>query len=188
MREALLSELAAYASGHPEESPTIGRFADFVAGHPDAMARSCMEGHVTGSAFVVDPWLTRVLMVHHAKLDRWLQPGGHCEMGEDGLAAALREAREETGLGVMPLLEGRLLDIDIHAFPARGDVPAHLHYDLRYLLEAGHGTETPSEESHALEWLEFHEARRRNGDASISRPLAKVEALRGKLSAARKDT
>ena len=81
----------------------------------------------------------RVLLLHHRKLDRWLQPGGHAEPGEaDGEEVALREAREETGIAALRLHPDapRPLDVDVHAIPARGSEPAHLHLDLRYVVIA----------------------------------------------------
>ena len=78
----------------------------FVDDHPDALLRSCVEGHLTGSAMVVDPASRQVLMLLHSKVRRWLQPGGHAD-GDAALpGVALREAEEETGLdpaGVVPL-------------------------------------------------------------------------------------
>jgi len=42
----------------------------------------------------------KVLLIHHRKLDRWLPLGGHIELDEDPEQAALREAKEESGLDV----------------------------------------------------------------------------------------
>jgi len=42
----------------------------------------------------------KVLLIHHRKLDKWLPLGGHIELHEDPEQAALREAREESGLDV----------------------------------------------------------------------------------------
>lgn len=52
----------------------------------------------TVALFVVDAG--RVLLVHHRRLGRWLPLGGHIELDEDPEAAALREAKEESGLDV----------------------------------------------------------------------------------------
>lgn len=180
-RSALLAALAEYRERHPAEAAVADRIASFVSAHADAFGRSCLEGHVTGSAFVVEAGLARVLFVHHGKLDKWLQPGGHCEAGESAYQAALREVLEETGLEGRPLLDGRIFDLDVHPFPERGGVPAHLHYDVRYLFLGEAGLERHSEESHALAWLDLAEAERRNGGASILRPLAKIRDLREAL-------
>src|SRR2546426_6375560 len=42
----------------------------------------------------------KVLLIHHRKLNAWLPLGGHIELDEDPEQAALREAREESGLEV----------------------------------------------------------------------------------------
>jgi len=113
---------------------------DFCAHHPDALHRTCLDGHLTGSAVVVDEAGERTLLLHHAKLDRWLQPGGHAD-GDGNLAnVAWREATEETGLVGLRLIRPAI-DIDIHAIPARPDEPEHLHLDLRFAVMAPAGAE-----------------------------------------------
>ena len=42
----------------------------------------------------------KVLLIHHRKLNKWLPLGGHIELEEDPEQAALREAKEESGLDV----------------------------------------------------------------------------------------
>lgn len=107
----------------------------FCAEHGDALHRSCLEGHLTGSAFVVDPDSKSVLLIHHRKLGRWLQPGGHAD-GQGNLAlVALSEVREETGLDRLNILLPAF-DIDVHAIPARPGEPEHLHLDLRFVVVA----------------------------------------------------
>src|SRR4051812_12023843 len=54
-------------------------------------------GHVTCTALVLHPRDSRVLFMHHHRLERWLLPGGHVEEQDASLAAAAgREACEET--------------------------------------------------------------------------------------------
>jgi 8-oxo-dGTP pyrophosphatase MutT (NUDIX family) len=177
-RIALAAEIRAYRSSHPDEAGVADRFLDFLTTNVNCLSRSCLSGHVTGSAFIVAPDLDRILFVHHAKLDLWLQPGGHCEPGETAIEAARREALEETGVEVEPWPGTGLFDIDIHPIPARGEVPAHFHYDARYLFVARVGSVTVSEESHAVEWLALGEAMRRNDVPSISRPIGKLDGFR----------
>jgi 8-oxo-dGTP pyrophosphatase MutT (NUDIX family) len=40
------------------------------------------------------------LLIHHRRLGKWLPLGGHIELDEDPEIAALREAKEESGLDV----------------------------------------------------------------------------------------
>ncbi len=118
---------------HAETIAAREQVLAFCAEHPDALRRSCLAGHLTGSALVVDPGRGQALLLHHAKLDRWLQPGGHAD-GDGNLAAvALKEATEETGIDGLRVV-APAIDIDVHSIPARGDEPEHLHLDVRFLV------------------------------------------------------
>lgn len=57
-----------------------------------------MTTHICTSAILIDPKTKKILLVHHKKLKKWVQPGGHIEDGEDPEEATLREIYEETGL------------------------------------------------------------------------------------------
>ena len=83
-----------------------------------AFGRDPAISHVTGSAFVLSPDLDAVLLTHHAKLDRWLQLGGHCDGIADACFVAQKEAYEESGLSRLRLLTPEVFDVDIHEIPA----------------------------------------------------------------------
>ena len=177
-RNKLIDDLEAYRAHHPDEAATTDRFLAFVRGHRRCFHRDCLPGHVTASAWLVDPTGSRALLTHHRKLNRWLQPGGHCDGDPDTLATALREAAEESGLAVEACSDVPL-DIDIHAIPARkagparAAEPAHFHYDLRYALRAKSDAFRVGVESHALAWVGFSDLADYTLDASIARMLAK---------------
>ena len=151
-RNKLMERLAAYRRRWPEESETVARFEAFLDSHPDCFERYCAVGHITGSAWLVNRTGDRVLLTHHRKLGRWLQPGGHCDGDPNTLEVALREAREESALEVRALDED-IFDLDVHLIPARGDEPAHYHYDVRFLVQAMEDRFRVSEESRALAWV-----------------------------------
>lgn len=147
--------LASYLERCPEERSTVDRFLDLLDTTPDCYDRSGRPGHITGAAWLVSPDGREVLLTHHRKLGRWLQLGGHSDGDPDPLSVATREAIEESGLQVRPIGPG-LLDIDIHAIPARADESEHLHYDLRFAFITTSGREyTVSDESHELAWIEI---------------------------------
>lgn len=129
----------------------------------DANGHSSFErnndlGHVTSSAFIVSPDRKKTLLMHHKKLDRWLQPGGHCDGETDTLASAKREAHEETGLTKLIRIGSFPFDIDIHEIPARKDEPAHLHHDIRYLFEADPSEIVPgNHESYQTSWIDMNQ-------------------------------
>jgi 8-oxo-dGTP pyrophosphatase MutT (NUDIX family) len=129
------------------------RILAFVDAHDDALHRSCAPGHLTGSAMVVDGRRTRALLLHHRKLGRWLQPGGHADGDGDLARVALREATEETGIDGLVLASPLPVDLDVHEVRPPGEA-AHLHLDVRYLVIAPDGAEAiGNHESTALRWV-----------------------------------
>ncbi len=159
----------------PEEQRSWSRVKTFVSQQPGAFSRDAsIGGHVTGSAFVLSPDRRAVLLTHHRKLNRWLQLGGHCDGIADVPFVALKEAYEESGLSRIGFIQRAVLDVDIHTIPARGAEPEHLHYDIRYLLQAETGEIAASAESHALAWVPLAELESVTDAPSILRMRDKV--------------
>lgn len=177
-RRPLLALLAAHrarVSGDGERAEQIERF---VRTHPDCFERTCRPGHITASAWVVSPDHRRVLLTHHRKLDRWLQVGGHADGDGDVLAVALRETREESGLADLTVVGDGPFDLDVHAIPARGDEPEHLHHDVRWLLVAGPGQALQvSDESNDLRWFEDGELDAILDEESLRRMARRARTL-----------
>ena len=178
----LARALDAHRPADPEEATDLERIRQFVQRHRDPFDRRIAEGHLTGSALVVSAAGDRVLLLHHRKLQRWLQPGGHADPGEAaGEAVALREAGEETGIAGLALHPSapRPLDVDVHEIPARKDEPAHLHLDLRYLVVApAEAAPVRSEvESLELRWFGWEELSRLDLDPGLQRALAKARSF-----------
>ncbi|MGH9211788.1 MAG: NUDIX hydrolase [Acidimicrobiales bacterium] len=142
--------------GAPAHEAVRLRMLAFVDAHPDALHRSCAEGHLTGSAMVVDPASHRFILMLHAKVGLWLQPGGHAD-GDAALpGVALKEATEETGISGLRVA-APAIDLDVHEFIAPGE-PRHLHFDVRYLVIAPPGAEpVRNHESRDLGWFTLDE-------------------------------
>jgi len=168
-RQPLLDSLENYRERHPVEAEVVARYRHFVAEEADCFERSLLKGHVTGSAWIVDPGGTQTLLTHHAKLERWLQLGGHADGESDVAAVALREAREESGIAAFELLGQGIFDIDIHTIPERKGIPEHLHYDVRFLLRAASKEFVVSEESIDLAWVPLAELEDYTREASMLR-------------------
>jgi 8-oxo-dGTP pyrophosphatase MutT (NUDIX family) len=177
-----------------EERENLFRLRDFVLRTPDCFERTCVEGHITGSALVTDPHGQHVLLTLHAKLNKWLQLGGHVDGESDIPNAALREAREESGrsetiffpyeelFGAAVTVHPLPFDIDIHLIPARKQDPEHFHFDVRFLCSLDPALPLMiSEESHDLRWLSLSDAQTLTDERSMQRQFFKLQALRERL-------
>ena len=153
------------------------RMLQFVKQNKDCFKRELAIGHITGSAWIVNPARTKTLMLHHRKLDRWLQPGGHSDGDPNTLAVALREASEESGIhidNIKPVGEV-IFDVDIHTIPTNKKEVQHEHFDVRFLLEIDDRLPLVSnEESNEVRWLSLGDVSDFNTDRSIERMLIKT--------------
>lgn len=182
--QPLVDQLDRYAGRFPDEIAVVERFRGLLAEHPNCYDRDCWAGHLTASAWLVDPAGREVLLTHHRKLDAWLQLGGHCDGNTDPAAVAICEAEEESGLEV-ELLWPDILDLDVHAIPARRDDPTHDHFDVRYALVSRSGREyRVSDESHDLAWVRLDEIESYTAEPSIQRMARKFNALGHQLQQA----
>lgn len=194
-RDTWASGRASYqAFSAAEEGGILSTFQTFVAEHSDCFERSLAHGHVTGSALVVSPDLSQVLLTLHAKLGKWLQLGGHADGQPEVHAVAAREVEEESGLrhirfcpyeslfGLAPERDPLPFDFDSHDIPARPAEAAHVHYDVRYLIIAD-----PQEplaitaESKDLRWFPIDTARQLTAERSMQRQFDKVDWLKSRL-------
>jgi 8-oxo-dGTP pyrophosphatase MutT (NUDIX family) len=136
----------------PEELSLIERFEQLLQEKPVCFGRQ-PGGHITASAWIVNPEKSAALLTHHKKFNKWLQLGGHCDDNPDVAAGALREAQEESGIQNFTFIIPEIFDIDIHAIPG----PCAYHYDVRFLLQAEHTNFLVSDESHNLAWAPFEQ-------------------------------
>lgn len=172
-------ELQQYNTAYSSEAKYQARFVSLLRNFPTCFSRRLESGHVTGSAWVVSENHEEVVLLHHKKLDRWLQPGGHADGEEDILKVAQKELEEETGLQQYRWVSDKIFDIDIHLIPGRGAEKAHFHYDIRFLAVAS--TSAPlivSSESRAVAWVPLSSVTRKTGfDESILRMADKTSDL-----------
>ena len=174
--------LTAHHPSDEKETADLRAMCGFAVSLSAPFSRDGQPAHFTGSAVVVTPDGAKVCLVLHAKLKRWLQPGGHADPADFGSmeATALREAREETGCEVsLHARAPRPLDVDVHVIPARKTEPEHRHLDVRYLVVAANPRALAHDpnESHGAQWLTWEEALDRADEAPLRRMLEKARAL-----------
>lgn len=178
-RRSLIDALIRYEQASPEQSPCAARIRELVEREPRCAERDCFPAHLTGSAWVVNGSGDKALLLHHAKLQKWLQPGGHADGDFDLLGVALREASEESGLASLRSFSLEVFDVDIHPIPARGSTPDHFHYDVRFVLMADEREELKeSDESRGLQWVPLDDLERFTEEVSVTRLREKWRRVR----------
>ncbi|MFN5554896.1 MAG: NUDIX hydrolase [Chryseotalea sp.] len=180
-KQELIHALSIYTSKYEVEAAFSKRFLSLLE-NENAFQRTHLPGHITGSAWICNEDFSKVLLVHHAKLNRWLQPGGHADGDENIIQVALKETEEETGIKHYSILAESIFDLDIHRIPERKDMPAHDHYDIRILVQASDKQEIiVSEESHDLKWFALDEVKNLTDEQSVLRMVEKVTVMATKI-------
>jgi len=174
-REKLKVQFENYRTPYEEESDFVQSFMDLL-GDEKAFVRERLAGHFTASAWIVNKRRTHTLLTLHRKLGRWLQLGGHADGNENLLEVALTEAKEESGLSSLQLVDSSIFDLDMHIIPERKHVPEHFHYDVRFMIEADIAEPLQiSNESLSLAWITFDSVQDMIGyNPSILRMLEKT--------------
>lgn len=133
LRDDAQRVLDRWTAPDPQQDQLRTELLAHCAAHPDALWKQGPPAHLTASALVLNRSLDRVLLTLHAKAGMWLQFGGHFEPADESvLAAATREAREESGIADLEL-HPQLAHVDRHALLATGFGRCSEHLDLRYV-------------------------------------------------------
>ncbi len=178
-REPVLKLLQAYQPFQNADKQARDETLAFVRTTENCFERTSLCGHLTGSAWIVNPSHNMALLTHHRKLNRWLQLGGHADGDPDIFRVAHREALEESGLTRITPFSTEIFDIDIHEIPARASEPRHKHYDLRFLFEADPSLPLViSDESHDLQWIAYDQLEQYETDQSVLRLMRKTLRLK----------
>lgn len=173
-----LEEIKKYKAQNKSEKKSKKKIINFILNNQENTGRKNPEGHLTASAWIVNNERDKVLLHKHLAINKWIQLGGHVEENELVKEAALREAKEESGLNSFSLLNENIFDIDHHKIPANKNQTEHIHYDIRYLLEADDKEALEkSSESKNLKWLELNEIEEYVSEESVLRMLRKTEEL-----------
>jgi len=175
MRMLTIEELLVRASGIAPAS--VVRRAIDLAETGDPTNRDRFDpGHFTASGFVVSPNGSSLLLIHHRRLDRWLQPGGHIDPVDlSPIAAAAREVEEETGVATESVLPD-LIDLDIHRIPPRDPEPVHEHFDLRFAFRALDADLIADDEVKDAIWVRWADVASYDVDESVLRGAAALRA------------
>jgi 8-oxo-dGTP pyrophosphatase MutT (NUDIX family) len=152
LHASVVSTLTDWTPPNPAQDALRQAILAFVLGRPDACRRACVPGHITASALVLDHTGGQALLTLHPRLGRWVQLGGHCEDADaDIVAAALREAEEESGIDGLTI-ESMPAALHVHALTCSLGVPTR-HLDVQFVAHAPADAQiTCSDESLDLRW------------------------------------
>lgn len=187
--ESLISSLETHWKHFPEEKSYVDRMIDFLRNNNEKSFHNHHwdDGHITASMLIVNHERTKVLLIFHKKLKRWLQFGGHSDDSPDVLATAIREFHEESGIGEDPKIlsfkasgELPIFDLDIHSIPSdlKGR-PAHLHYDVRFLWSISEDVPLAhqAEEVDDIRWFDIDGVEKYIEEKNLMRMIGKIKNL-----------
>lgn len=168
-RKTLIELLEKYTPA-PQEADSKQNILFFIESNPNCFDRTLEVGHITGSAWLVNKSGDKALLMHHRKLDKWLQLGGHADGESDILSVALKEAQEESGIQNIEPVMNDIFDIDIHKIPSNSKEREHFHYDVRFLLQVKSDEDFLSnQESKELRWISKNKKELPTNEESVTR-------------------
>jgi len=173
-RASLQQLLKEYNPLYSDEKVYKNQMLTFIEHHPNCFERSLEIGHLTASCWLLNKDNSAALLLHHKKLQKWFQLGGHADGNHDLLAVAIKEAQEESGiLNIVPIFND-IFDIDIHMIPANSKEKAHYHYDVRFLLQVvSDESVVQNHESNELRWISKNKQDLPTQDWSVVRMFEK---------------
>jgi 8-oxo-dGTP pyrophosphatase MutT (NUDIX family) len=132
LRQDAVATLEAWQAPDRGQEQLRTELLEHCAAEPGALWKQGPPAHLTTGAVVLNPGLDRVLLTLHRKAGLWLQFGGHFEPQDSSvLAAATREAREESGLPEL-VLDPRVVELHRHRLIAAAFGRCAEHLDVRY--------------------------------------------------------
>jgi 8-oxo-dGTP pyrophosphatase MutT (NUDIX family) len=156
----LIATIRNHVPSDDQEAQARESFLQFLTTFPEGRwaVRQNLIGHLTASAWVVNPDRSKVVFAFHDLYQSWAWLGGHADGDTDLLRVAQKEAKEESSLDTTPVssLPFYLAVDPVQAHVKRGMfVPAHLHFNAVYLMEADESAALaplPGENS-AVAWM-----------------------------------
>ena len=136
---------------------------EFIKNNDNVLYRENEYAHMTSSGLIFDNKLDKILMVHHNIYNTWSWTGGHADGESDLLKVAVKEAKEETGVADINVLDEDIITLDILPVVPhvkRGKfVSGHIHFCISYALKADEKSSTRAklDENSGVKWIKIDE-------------------------------
>lgn len=159
----LIEQLKRYNSYNEQEEKDKELIIELLKRDENIYSRDNKAYHMTASSWIVNKDFTKVLMVYHNIYDSFSWTGGHADNEHDLLSVALREAKEETSLMDLEILDENIYSIEsltVDGHIKKGQyVSSHLHLNVTYLFM---GDETKDikpkyDENKAVKWININD-------------------------------
>lgn len=141
-----IEELNAYRPKNAQEAADKEMICDYIKTFPHTiLTRENKFAHITAASMIFNKNRDKVLMIYHNIYRSWSWTGGHADGDEDMLYVAEKEAKEETGIHDLNVIN-QTADVSsmaaVDVLPVWGHVKrgkyvsSHLHLNYSYLFEA----------------------------------------------------
>ena len=158
-----IDDIKNYVPYNEQEKKDKELILNAISNYNNILDRECSIAHITSSGYIVNKSRTKVLMIYHKLYNSWAWTGGHADGDCDLLHVAIKEAKEETGLNDIKVLDENIITLDILPVVPhvkRGKfVSGHLHFCISYSLMADETSETrvKLDENTGVKWIKIDE-------------------------------
>lgn len=174
-KQEIISLVEQHTAFDEQEQLDVAAVLSFLNKYEDCFSRANLKGQISVSAFVVTEDFEQLVMVHHKKIGKWFQPGGHTEPEDVSVeAAARREVEEETGLVDIQRVGNGIFDIYVHIIAEHNRVPEHTHYGIRFLFTTKDTKLFINTESNHIAWVDVQKMHEHNSEAAMFRVQKKI--------------
>ena len=138
----------------------------YINAFDDVLTRNNEFGHFTASAWVLNKERTKVLMIYHNIYNSWAWTGGHADGDIDLLGTAIREVKEETGVGNVKVLKDDIFSLEVICVNGHVKrekyVSSHVHLNLTYLLEVDEQEtlKIKEDENSGVKWINIEDVKK----------------------------
>ncbi len=168
-----------YQIKYPEEKDIVEFFLKLLKEKwKKWFSKENLEWHFTGSVLVVNKNISKILLMHHKKIKKWVFFWWHSEYEINPEEIAIRELKEEAWISIKKseLLKD-FVCLTIFSVPERNNIAKHFHLDFWYVVKLDENINFKKQESEVndIKWFKINELDRNKMDFWVKIILEKLE-------------